>query len=58
MLGIKILVELEEEFSIRKLIFKFLNRSVPVFPANKETIEPKDRRYVKSVATFWIEYQD
>ena len=30
---------------MRELKFKIFNRSVPVFPANKEMIKPKKRRY-------------
>ena len=35
-LGVKNIVELEAELSMRELKFKFLNRSVPVFPIHKE----------------------
>ena len=40
------------EISIRELTFRFLSTAVPIFPAHKEMIKPKERRHVKVEAPF------
>ena len=45
--SVKTFVQLEVEISIKLLKFKFLNRSLPVFPVHKEMFKPKEREYVK-----------
>ena len=46
-LGFRNSVKLETELSVTELKFKFLNRSVSVFPVNKEIIKPMERRFLK-----------
>ena len=46
-LCVKHFVELEAKLSMRDLKFKFLNRSILVFPLNKDMIKPKERRFLK-----------
>ena len=41
--SVKNLIELEADLSLRELKFKSLNRSVPVFPLNKEVVKPNFR---------------
>ena len=48
----KYFVELETEISMRELKFKFLNRSLPVFPMHKEMVKPKERSFLKVEAPF------
>ena len=51
-LGVKLFNELKAEMSTRKLKFNFMNWSVPVFPANKEMVKPKERVFLKVEAQF------
>ena len=51
-LGVTNFVELEAELSMRELKFKCLNRPVSMFPANKELVKPKERRFLKVEAPF------
>ena len=52
LLGVKNCVETEGEISMGELKYKFLYRSVPIFPVHKEMIMPKDRRDAKAEVPF------
>ena len=51
-LGIKNFVEIESELGMRELKFKFLNRSVLLFPVHKEIVKAKERKVLKVEAPF------
>ena len=54
-LGLKNMFELEGEYSCRSSEFRFLNRSIPIFPLSSHTIKPGARRTVKAFVPF-LEY--
>ena len=56
-LGVNGFIELEAEICLRGLTFKFLNRSVPVFPVHKEMVKPKEWRFMGVEAKFPDEIQ-
>ena len=51
-LGIKNVFELEGVISSRDCCFKFLNRSVPVFPVNCTILKPNEEKLLKVEAPF------
>ena len=51
-LGIKNVFELEGVINSRDCCFKFLNRSVPIFPENRVILKPKEERLIKVKAPF------
>ena len=51
-LGINNVFELEEVLNSRDCCFKFLNRSIPIFPENHVILKPKEQRLIKVKAPF------
>ena len=51
-LGIKNMLEIEGVINSRDCCFKFLNRSVPIFPEDHMIIKPKEQRLIKVKAPF------
>ena len=51
-LGIKNVFELEGIINSRDCCFKFLNRSVPIYPENKIVLKPNEQKLVKVKAPF------
>ena len=51
-LGIKNVFELEGVINYRDCCFKFLNRSVPIFPANCMILKPSEQKLIKVKAPF------
>ena len=51
-LGINNVFELEGVMNSRDCCFKFLNRSMPIFPENHVTLKPKEQRVIKVKAPF------
>ena len=51
-LGIKNVFKLEGVVSSRDCCFKFLNRSIPIFPENHVILKPKEQRLIKVKAQF------
>ena len=51
-LGIKNVFELEGIINSRDCCFKFLNRSVPVYPENEIVLKPNEQKFVKVKAPF------
>ena len=47
-LGIKNVFELEGIINSRDCFFKFLNRSVPIYPENAVVLKPNEQKLVKS----------
>ena len=50
--GMKNMHEVEGEHSARHSEFRFLNRTIPIFPQESFTLKPGCKRYVKIVAPF------
>ena len=51
-LGIKNVFELEGIINSRDCCFKFLNRSVPIYPENEIVLKPNEEKLVKVKAPF------
>ena len=51
-LGIKNVFELEGVINFRDCCFKFLNRSVPIFPEHCMILKPNEQRLIKVKAPF------
>ena len=51
-LGIKNIFELEGVINSKDCCFKFLNRSLPMFPENHVILKPKEQRLIKVKAPF------
>ena len=51
-LGIKNVFELEGVINSRDCCFKFLNRSLPIFPEDHMMIKPKEQKLIKVKAPF------
>ena len=51
-LGIKNVFELEGKINSRDCCFKFLNRSVPIYPENEIVLKPNEQKLVKVKASF------
>ena len=51
-LGIKNVFELEGVINSRDCCFKFLNRSIPIFPESCVILKPKEQRLIKVKASF------
>ena len=51
-LGIKNVFELEGVINSRDCCFKFLNRSVPIFPEKEVILKPKEQRLIKVKGPF------
>ena len=51
-LGIKNVYELEGIINSRNCCFKFLNRSVPIYPENEIVLKPNEQKLVKVKAPF------
>ena len=51
-LGIKNVFELEGVINSRDCCFKFLNRSVPIFPVNCTILKPNEQKLIKVIAPF------
>ena len=51
-LGIKNVFELEGIINSRDCCFKFLNRSVPIYPENEIVLKPNEQKLVKVKAPF------
>ena len=51
-LGIKNVFELEGVINSRDCCFKFLNRSLPIFPVDHMILKPKEQRLIKVKAPF------
>ena len=51
-LGIKILFELEEVINSRDCCFKFLNRSLPIFPMDGIILKPKEQKLIRVKAPY------
>ena len=51
-LGIKNVFELEGVINSRDCCFKFLNRSLPIFPENCVILKPKEQKLIKVKAQF------
>ena len=54
-LGIKNVFELEDVINSRDCCFKFLNRSVPMYPQKKIILKPNEQKLVKVKAPFMDE---
>ena len=52
MLGIKNVFELEGVINSRDCCFKFLNRSLPIFPKEHTILKPKEWKLIKVNAPF------
>ena len=51
-LGIKNVFELEGVINSRDCCFKFLNRSLPIFPVDRIVLKPKEQKLIKVKAPF------
>ena len=51
-LGIRNIFELEGEINSRDCCFKFLNRSLPIFPENHVILKPKEQKLIIGKAPF------
>ena len=51
-LGIKNVFELEAVINSRDCCFKFLNRSIPIFPENGTILKPNEQKLIKVKAPF------
>ena len=51
-LGIKNMFELEGAINSRDCCFKFLNRSLPIFPEDHMILKPKEQKMIKVKAPF------
>ena len=51
-LGIKNVFELEGVINSRDCFFKFLNRSVPIFPGKEVILKPKEQKLIQVKAPF------
>ena len=51
-LGIKNVFQLEGIINSRDCCFKFLNRSVPIFPESRTMLKPKEQKLIKVKAPF------
>ena len=51
-LGIKNVCKLEDVINSRDCCFKFLNRSVPIFPENCTVLKPNEQKLIKVKAPF------
>ena len=51
-LGIKNIFKLEVVINSRDCCFKFLNRSLPIFPENPTILKPKEQKLIKVKALF------
>ena len=51
-LGIKNVIELEGVINTRDCCFKFLNRSLPIFPVDCIILKPKKQKLIKVKAPF------
>ena len=51
-LGIKNVFKLQGIINSRDCCFKFLNRSVPIFPENQITLKPNEQQLIKVKAPF------
>ena len=51
-LGIKNVFELEVVINFWDYCFKFLNRSLPIFPKDRIILKPKEQRFIKVNAQF------
>ena len=51
-LGIKNIFELEGVINLWNCCFKFLNRSLPIFPKERVVLKPKEQRLIKVEAPF------
>ena len=54
-LGIKNIFELEGVINSRDCCFKFLNRSLPIFPMDHVILKPKEQKVIKVTAPFMDE---
>ena len=54
-LGIKNVFKLEGVINSRNCCFKFLNRSVPIFPENCTILKPNEQKLIKVKAPFMDE---
>ena len=57
-LGIKNVIELEGVINSRDCCFKFLNRSVPIFPEKEVILKPNEQKLIKVKAPFVDEISD
>ena len=51
-MGIKNVFEIEGIINSRDCCFKFLNRSVPIYPENEKVLKPNNQKLVKVKASF------
>ena len=51
-LGIKNIFELEGVINLQDCCFKFLNRSLPIFPRERVVLKPKEQKLIKVEASF------
>ena len=51
-LGINNVFEIEGVINSRDCCFKFLNRSLPIFPKNRTILKPKEQKLIKVKAPF------
>ena len=51
-LGVKNVFELEGIIKSRDCCFKFLNRSIPIYPKNEIVLKPNEQKLVKVKAPF------
>ena len=51
-LGIKNVFQLEGVINSRDCCFKFLNRSLPIFPGDRIVLKPKEQKLIKVKAPF------
>ena len=56
-LGIKNVFELEGRINSRDCCFKFLNRSVPIYPENEIVLKPNEQKLVKVKAHLQTKFQ-
>ena len=56
-LGIKNVFELEGIINSRDCCFKFLNRSVPIYPENEIVLKPNEQKLVKSKPHLQMKFQ-
>ena len=56
-LGIKNVFELEGVINSRDCRFKFLNRSVPIYPEKEVILKPDEKKLVKVKASFLMKFQ-
>ena len=54
-LGIRNMFELEGVINLRDCCFKFLNRSLPIFPVDCMILKPKEQKLIKVKVPFIYE---